>query len=109
MGDTRTFPDGTPFALGDVVHTPGAAEAILRTYREAGHYSPMETECRLLSRHQAGDWGNIDPEDAARNDWALLNDARLMSSYELVDGTTIWVITEDDRSVTTFLLPEDSL
>jgi hypothetical protein len=29
------------------------------------------------------------------------------SSYELRDGTRIWIITEADRSVTTILLPEE--
>jgi hypothetical protein len=32
---------------------------------------------------------------------------RLLSSYVLPDGQTVWVITEWDRSSTTFLLPGD--
>lgn len=65
----------------------------------------------LLSRHQHGDWGNVDPEDAKANDQAVLSGARVISSY-LVAYVVIWVITEaagDDgrRSATVLLLPEE--
>ncbi|MBB4223927.1 hypothetical protein [Variovorax guangxiensis] len=65
----------------------------------------------LLSRHQHGDWGNVDPADARSNDQAILSGARVISSY-LVAYVVIWVITEavgDDgrRSATTLLLPEE--
>lgn len=68
-----------------------------------------------LGRHLCGDWGNLDPEDAALNDDALKNgDGRLFSSYKipdrLLDGITddkIWIITEWDRSTTTILFPSE--
>ena len=65
-----------------------------------------------LRRHQQGDWGDCGKEDADTNDRALNTDGRLMSVYHVkgADGEQtekIWVITEWDRSVTTFLLPED--
>jgi hypothetical protein len=32
---------------------------------------------------------------------------RLLSSYQVTQTETLWVITEADRSVTTLLLPEE--
>jgi hypothetical protein len=32
---------------------------------------------------------------------------RVLSTYELRDGTRIWIITEADRGATTILLPEE--
>ena len=60
-----------------------------------------------MSRHVAGDWGEVGPADAAENELSLKEGLRLMSVYSLKNGTKIWVITEADRSATTFLLPED--
>ena len=60
-----------------------------------------------LSRHVAGDWGDVCKEDAAMNDDAVKNGNRILSSYEAKDGTKFWIITEWDRSVTTVLLPEE--
>ena len=45
-------------------------------------------------------------EDAAANDWALANGARLVSVYETTGGK-VWLITEADRSATTALLPSE--
>lgn len=50
------------FALGAIVATPGALRAFEQT---ADDYSA------LLDRHQAGDWGEIDPEDRGVNEEAL--------------------------------------
>jgi len=44
-------------------------------------------------------------EDQLQNLGAVLQDARVFSTYELRDGTRIWIITEADRAVTTILLP----
>ena len=60
----------------------------------------------LLHRHASGDWGNLDEEDAAANDHAILNKERILSSY-LLAGEKVWIITEWDRSVTTILLPKE--
>ena len=67
---------------------------------------------RLIMRHQTGDWGELDDEDKARNEWAIVHAARIISSYDLqVRGSdtlrTVMVLTEDDRSVTTVLYPEE--
>lgn len=60
-----------------------------------------------LERHREGDWGEVSPEDAERNNEALEDGARLLSSYTDSNGTKFWIITEADRSRTTFLLPEE--
>ena len=61
----------------------------------------------FLIRHLAGDWGEVNPEDWQANEQSLLRDLRLLSVYTMSTGTKFWVITEADRSATTFLLPEE--
>jgi hypothetical protein len=85
------------FALGKTVATPGALEAMQRL-----KVSPFA----LLSRHQRGDWGNLDKEDKQANIDALTLDDRIFSVYQL-ETAKFWVITEADRSATTILLPEE--
>lgn len=60
-----------------------------------------------IGRHSCCDWGNVDAEDKASNDLALIDGGRLLSSYLDASGTKFWIITEADRSSTTVLLPED--
>jgi len=86
------------FQLGDIVATPGAMA--LLTPEDMG---------TALQRHMSGDWGDpadIDEEDRHANDMALLQGTRLLSVYRKGD-VNFWIITEADRSVTTFLLPEE--
>ncbi len=83
------------FEPGQVVATPGALEAM-----QANSCMSLD----LLVRHLSGDWG---AGDADANRQALEHGDRILSSYPLADGTKIWLITEADRSVTTFLLPEE--
>jgi hypothetical protein len=83
------------FALGQVVMTRGIADLIETIDLVA-----------LLQRHANGDWGSVCSEDAAANERALVEGSRLLSAYEIGD-TKIWVITEADRSATTFLLPDE--
>jgi hypothetical protein len=59
----------------------------------------------FLRRHVRGDWGNLDDDDRAENELSVDAGFRLLSAYELRDGTRIWIITEADRSATTILLP----
>tara|TARA_R110002072_G_scaffold271038_1_gene430907 strand:+ start:20874 stop:21158 length:285 start_codon:yes stop_codon:yes gene_type:complete len=84
------------FRLGRVVITPGALNEL----------SPEDVLC-FLCRHLNGDWGDVCQEDQWANDLALEEGHRLFSSYRTENGTKFWVITEHDRSVTTFLLPEE--
>lgn len=86
------------FSPGQIVATPGALAAM-----EEHQCQPLT----LLARHLAGNWGVLPAEDAQLNNEALKSDGRLLSSYPLGGDTRIWVITEWDRSVTTFLLPSE--
>lgn len=85
------------FALGQTVATPGAMEVMQNICISA--YA-------LLSRHQRGDWGNLEVEDQHANNQALTQGGRIFSAYSFA-AVRLWVITEADRSVTTILLPED--
>lgn len=58
------------------------------------------------NRHIHCDWGDLDAEDKKANDDAITLGNRILSVYKK-DDTTIWIITEADRSVTTVLFPED--
>ncbi|HBO6004941.1 TPA: hypothetical protein VDU60_003981 [Pseudomonas aeruginosa] len=61
-----------------------------------------------LSRHLAGDWGDLDACDRQQNDAALQSgEDRLFSSYQIAPDLKLWIITEWDRSVTTLLLPSE--
>ena len=86
------------FRLGQLVGTPGAIKAL----QDAGQ-DPLE----LLYRRVTGDWGNLDDEDKKENDFSVEHGFRILSAYELETGVKVWLITEADRSATTFLLPEE--
>jgi len=82
------------FPLGFVVATPGALDLGI-------NFSPY------LRRHQRGDWGDLDAEDKAENNFSVQNGYRILSAYYTPDGTKFWIITEADRSATTVLLPSE--
>jgi hypothetical protein len=84
------------FSPGQVVATPAALEA----FRTSG-----ESPLTYLQRHLAGDWGELDDNDVRENELSLHHGWRILSCYRLSTGVKFWVITEADRSVTTFLLP----
>lgn len=92
------------FELGDIVATQGALGACSRD---------LMTRC--LARHLTGDWGCVDAGDAQTNNEALVGGDRILSAYPIdpakpsegFGDNTLWIITEADRSVTTFLLPEE--
>ena len=67
---------------------------------------------KSLNRHVKGDWGDVDDEDKLPNDQSLKQGLRLLSAYN--DDrfpkhgiSTIWIITEADRSATTILFPDE--
>ena len=60
-----------------------------------------------LTRHTAGDWGDMDESDRQENERALKNGCRLLSAYRSACVIRFWIITEASREVTTILLPED--
>lgn len=86
------------FNPGEIVMTRGI-QAIL----------PKIDLIPLLRRHVSGDWGDCGEEDAAASDEALITGTRLLSVYKTTASPEgkIWVITEADRSATTFLLPSE--
>ena len=88
------------FSLGQIVATPGALEALSQS---------AYTAQALLDQHQAGDWGQLEPDDVAMNELALTanEEQRLLSSYQINPECKVWIITEWDRSVTTLLLPSE--
>ena len=86
------------FDPGQIVATPGALAAF-----EASGEEPLA----FLLRHVQGDWGDVDEHDRQENELSVQHGWRLLSAYRLSDGTRIWIITEADRSATTFLLPEE--
>ncbi len=92
---TMTIPK---FPLGQVVATPG----VLQAFEQAG-----TKPAKLLHRHMAGDWGDLSKSDWQSNDRAVRTGYRLMSCYCLPNKTKVWIITESDRAVTTFLLPSE--
>jgi hypothetical protein len=92
------------FPLGQTVSTQGALAACDPFYL-----------AQCLKRHVSGDWGNVCAEDAGTNDEALELGNRILSAYPIDPAkpckgwgeNCLWIITEADRSVTTFLLPDE--
>lgn len=94
-----TLTNAPLFALGEVVSTPAALEAM-----HAANIFPLS----LLRRHVTGDWGDLDKHDKQLNDLAVKDgDSRIFSSYNIGHGQRLWIITEADRSSTCLLKPED--
>jgi hypothetical protein len=97
QGDDRSEnpPPAARFDLGRVVFT-GHATLRLRT----------EEVLTALRRHANGDWGDLLPEDALANEFALHNGDRLFSAYGF-GSDRFWVITDFLLSVTAVLMPDD--
>jgi len=90
------------FELGEIVATPQALELLTE-----GGIDPLQ----LLQRHGNGDWGDLDDEDKAANEEALMSGARLFSAYEFSNGK-LWIITEatndqGSRASTCILTPAE--
>ncbi len=92
------------FDLGQIVATQGAMAA-----------TTGEQRLHCLKRHSIGDWGNVCGEDWQTNDDAVQDGFRILSAYPIDPGkpckgfgeNTLWIITAANRSVTTFLLPDE--
>jgi hypothetical protein len=89
---------GIKFSPGSIVATPG----VLEEFKNAG-----DDPYAYLIRHIAGDWGEVDKDDRQANENGLKIGERLLSAYRMSNGTKFWIITERDRSYTTFLLPSE--
>jgi hypothetical protein len=100
------------FSLGQIVATPAALDVL------AEHGVSPQT---ILRRHLSGDWGTLCSDDVAANEAALTHGSRLLSSYEIAPGVTVWIITDAESDIdeagnalttpqrlcTTILRPED--
>ena len=85
------------FPAGLVRHTPGVEHVLIEMQLAA-----------LITRHMTGDWGDVADDAKRENDAAVRGGRRILSAYTSEPtGSTVWVITEWDRSVTTILLPEE--
>jgi hypothetical protein len=82
------------FRLGRIVATPDLLRVV-----------PNLEIFATISRHQAGDWGEVTAEDREANERALQEGNRLVSIYRSAEGVKFYIITEADRSHTTVLLP----
>ncbi|KAG8150194.1 hypothetical protein [Burkholderia catarinensis] len=89
---------GARFKLGRVLATPAAVDVL-----NQAQVSIID----LLIRHVRGDWGDLSESDRQQNELSVEAGLRILSSYVLPNRQTVWVITEWDRSATTFLLPGD--
>ena len=106
---TTIFPRFSP---GQIVATPAALELLDQ------HGVSPDT---LLRRHLSADWGTLCSDDAALNDAALEDGSRILSSYLIAPGDSVWIITDAEtvidedgntlaqptRLYTTILRPED--
>ena len=70
------------FALGRILATPGALEAL----EEAGQEWFV-----FLAQRAVGDWGDLDPHDWQENEAALERGGRLFSAYNLATGQRLWI------------------
>lgn len=92
----------TAFPLGRVFATPALRDACGLQWLH---------EC--LERHARGDWGGVSKEDADANDRAVMLGGRVFSEYpldpngEAASASSLWIITDADRVVTTCLLPTE--
>ena len=96
--NTTTQTSVTRFTLGQTFITPGAEEAL----QIAG-----QTAIEFLRRHMSCDFGELSDDDLRENELALRQGFRLFSAYQTGKGQKLWIITEADRSATTYLLPSE--
>jgi len=82
---------GIKFEPGRIAATPGA----LKAFRASGD-DPLV----YLSRHIAGDWGDLCEADKTENELSVREGFRVLSAYTLKSGVKFWIITEADRSST---------
>ena len=104
------------FNPGQVVMTPGAEDVLNEDGIRPGW---------LVQRHITGDYGKFGlhedvvlteremqrgaletADDGKLNVWGVENWGRIISVYPTRKGE-VWVLTEQDRSVTTVLLPKE--
>ena len=86
-----------PFEWGKIIITPATNAAI-----------PDVEIMRAFGRHVSGDWGDASDDDWEINNGAVIHGSGLIHSiHKSRAGTTFWLITKADRSVTTVILPSE--
>ena len=59
--------------------------------------------------HEAGNWGQVSPEQWLANDRAVASGGRICSAHHsYFDGQTFWVISEGNPRWATIVMPEDT-
>jgi len=79
------------FEVGQIIVTPAAAAALAAVEL---------TVDDLLSRHQAGDWGDVSAQVRSVNERGLVERFNLHSTYPIPDGKRLVVMTNRDRTLT---------
>ena len=54
----------------------------------------------VVEHHHHADWGDAAPSRGAANDLALLRGGEVLSTYQILAATSVWVRTTPDRSAT---------
>ena len=89
------------FELGQQTATQGIVNAV----SESEEFS--KEVVTAFRRYISGDWGDIYPEDKELNENAIkYGGSRIFASYKTSKGK-IYIITEWDRSYTTFLFADE--
>lgn len=89
------------FSLGQLVVTRGIVDKM----QDSKEFSDFIA--RSLARYQLSDWGDTNESDKLSNDHAVDGQDRIIAAYNYSNITTIWIITEWDRSCTTVLFPSE--
>lgn len=83
------------FSLGTTEITAAASAALAAVNADPALF---------FSRHQQGDWGDVDERLQQYNDLAAQQNQIVISNYKLADGSEVVVTTTADRSSTIMLL-----
>lgn len=84
---------------------PSASEGVADRAAQDATFAAFCYKC--LRRHADGDWGNISMQDKTRNQRALQEGSRILSTYRRKGWPEIWIVTEADRSATRILFPQE--
>lgn len=85
----------------NIVITTGVSDKIKKNI----HFRGFINKC--IGRHFKLDFGDIDEHDKNVNIKGVRFGGRVMSVYNYNEYIKIYIITEDNRSATTVLLPEE--
>lgn len=98
----------TSFPTGTILHTATVNQSA--TENQVFALFIMQA----INRHRNNDWGDCCEADWNMNDLAVQEKGRILSVYQLPEdlksihsNQKIWIITEQDRSYTTILFPQE--